>query len=102
MSQRLLTCQSVSRIQLEQADHQQQSFLRQRSHVALLKSFGLGDLRELEADEPWILIEAFHLLFRERAQHFLNQIKLIHLTVAREQGLAVRQLTHNATDGPHI
>lgn len=70
--------------------------------VPLLQSLTPADLRELEPEEPGVLLENLLLGKCERAQNFLNQVKLVNLTFPREQRLAVNHLSHDAANGPHI
>ena len=57
---------------------------------------------ELKTDEAGVLVEALHLLLGQGSEYFLNEVKLVHFAVAREQRLAVAQLAHDAADGPHV
>ena len=102
MSEGLLTCESLSWVHLEKPNHQLEGLLGQTGHVALLESLRLGDLGELKADETRVLVERLHLLLGEWTQYFLDEIELVHLRIAGEEGLPVGELTHDAADSPHI
>lgn len=102
MAQGLLTGKTISRVKLQQADHQLQGFLRKTGHVAFLECFRLGDLRELQSHESRVLIKALHLFLGQHTEHLLNQVELVHLRVTWEQWLSITKLAHDAPDGPHI
>jgi hypothetical protein len=102
MSKSLFTGQSFGGVHFEKTDHELQGFLGQACHVTLLKSLRLSDVWKLEADKPWVLVEALHLLLGQWAEDFLDQVKLVHFAVTWKQRLAVAQLAHDAAYCPHV
>lgn len=46
--------------------------------------------------------ELFVLLGRQFAHDFLDQVQLVDLGLAGEEGVAVGDFAHDAADGPHV
>lgn len=98
----LLASHAFRRIHFQQSTHEAECLLRQTTQVAFLQRLRLGNVRELEAVEARVLAEALLLIVRERSEHLLNKIQLVHFRVSREQRLPVTELSHDAADGPHV
>jgi hypothetical protein len=55
-----------------------------------------------KAAEARVLQEELHVSRRERSHGLLYDVKLINLVLAREQGLPVGELAHDAPNRPHV
>ena len=47
-------------------------------------------------------MEEVHLVGRQRAQDFLNDVQLVYLAFPRKERLSVAQLSHDAPYGPDV
>lgn len=102
MQQRLLGGEALLRVHHEQTLHQIETILRKLAAVLLLNRLGLRHIGELEADEARVFRKLLLLERRQGAQYLLDLEQLVDFTFTREQRFTVRQLSHDAANGPDV
>lgn len=86
----------------EHSVHQVKRLSTHLARVLLFERLLFAQLGELETDEARIRIKTFLQRARELSHDFLNAKELIDLGLARKKRITIRDLTHDATDGPNI
>ena len=72
------------------------------AHIPSLQRLWLGLGWELQTHKPRILIKKLLLVRCQLAKDFLNAEKLVNFWLTGEQGIAIRDFSHNAPNGPNI
>ena len=102
LSQAVHCRQPLCRIKLQCSFQHLESFWWHFAKVSPFEGFWLSDIRELQANEPWVFIEEFLLLRYEGSENFLNAEKLVYLRFAWEKRVSICNLTHYAPNCPNI
>mmetsp|Transcript_19412 Transcript_19412/g.42049 ORF Transcript_19412/g.42049 Transcript_19412/m.42049 type:complete len:493 (-) Transcript_19412:1312-2790(-) len=99
--QALLPAQPLVGVHGQQSSHEVQLNL---VHLVLVPGGQGHGLLDVEHDALVVRVAVKQLLLagRDWPQDLLDLVQLVQVAVARKQGLAVHQLTHEAADGPHV
>lgn len=102
MIQSLFSSQSLSRLHFQQSFDESQTFLIDFAKIFFIDGIQILYFWEFHSEKSLILYEALMQLCRQWSKCFLNEEKLIEFILSGKQRIAINQLTHNATDCPHI
>ena len=71
-------------VHFEEDFHELQGFLVHFAQVDSFQGLWLADLRDLDSDEPGVLVQDLPLPFRDVPQHLLDLVQLVYLILSWE------------------
>ena len=89
-------------VQVKRALEELESLGAHLADVTAFKGLWFLNIREFKTDESGVLVEFFLLATSQFAKNFLDTEELVDLRLAREQGLTVRDLAHDAARCPDV